>query len=370
MRNHKNKGIGRNDPCWCGSGEKYKRCHLTREDEAPLNWSQLRSLHQKPFLNKKICLHPDAPTGCRKIIRAHTIQRAGIMQDLVDKDQHVLTFHPIDPTNHGAPKIHRVGWREASTFFGFCEVHDGTLFTPIEQEPFAGLARQIALIGYRALCHELYQKQAAADAQTTLQRNLDRGLQEPDQRFVQEALAIEAAGRHAGLLDLRAVKNIYDEALRSDNYATFHSAVLAFRGAPIIASTGSVHVDFDLQGNRLQSIARDPAPIHGLNFAIINTTEGCAFVATWPRQFDKCNAFISSLLHHEPANIPSLLIEFCFAYVENTYFSHEWWTKLQDANKRHIERLASIPVQYGLPLVQSGLHHAELELTDTTLTFG
>lgn len=24
--------IGRNDPCWCGSGRKYKRCHL-REDE-------------------------------------------------------------------------------------------------------------------------------------------------------------------------------------------------------------------------------------------------------------------------------------------------------------------------------------------------
>lgn len=20
--------IGRNDPCWCGSGAKYKRCHL------------------------------------------------------------------------------------------------------------------------------------------------------------------------------------------------------------------------------------------------------------------------------------------------------------------------------------------------------
>jgi len=24
--------LGRNDPCWCGSGKKYKRCHL-EEDE-------------------------------------------------------------------------------------------------------------------------------------------------------------------------------------------------------------------------------------------------------------------------------------------------------------------------------------------------
>jgi uncharacterized protein YecA (UPF0149 family) len=25
--------VGRNDPCWCGSGKKYKKCHLS-EDEA------------------------------------------------------------------------------------------------------------------------------------------------------------------------------------------------------------------------------------------------------------------------------------------------------------------------------------------------
>ncbi len=27
--------IGRNDPCWCGSGKKYKKCHLSKEKEYP-----------------------------------------------------------------------------------------------------------------------------------------------------------------------------------------------------------------------------------------------------------------------------------------------------------------------------------------------
>ena len=27
------KDIGRNDLCWCGSGKKYKRCHLAADDE-------------------------------------------------------------------------------------------------------------------------------------------------------------------------------------------------------------------------------------------------------------------------------------------------------------------------------------------------
>ena len=24
---------GRNDPCWCGSGKKYKKCHLAADDK-------------------------------------------------------------------------------------------------------------------------------------------------------------------------------------------------------------------------------------------------------------------------------------------------------------------------------------------------
>ncbi len=24
---------GRNDPCWCGSGKKYKKCHMVQEDK-------------------------------------------------------------------------------------------------------------------------------------------------------------------------------------------------------------------------------------------------------------------------------------------------------------------------------------------------
>ena len=29
------KKLGRNDPCWCGSGNKYKKCHLKWDKEKP-----------------------------------------------------------------------------------------------------------------------------------------------------------------------------------------------------------------------------------------------------------------------------------------------------------------------------------------------
>jgi hypothetical protein len=31
-KGEQNSELGRNDLCWCGSGKKYKRCHMERDD--------------------------------------------------------------------------------------------------------------------------------------------------------------------------------------------------------------------------------------------------------------------------------------------------------------------------------------------------
>ena len=30
--------VGRNDPCWCGSGKKYKKCHLVEDEKQSKNY--------------------------------------------------------------------------------------------------------------------------------------------------------------------------------------------------------------------------------------------------------------------------------------------------------------------------------------------
>jgi hypothetical protein len=40
------KKIGRNDPCPCGSGKKYKKCHMGKEDEMALNGLEETSLKE------------------------------------------------------------------------------------------------------------------------------------------------------------------------------------------------------------------------------------------------------------------------------------------------------------------------------------
>ena len=47
--------IGRNDPCWCASGKKYKHCHMNRSRENPLRIHEYTKIVQK-FCDKGYCL--------------------------------------------------------------------------------------------------------------------------------------------------------------------------------------------------------------------------------------------------------------------------------------------------------------------------
>ncbi len=59
--------VGRNDPCPCGSGKKFKKCHLGREGDLYLRKSETLD----PEAGKKICALPEVRYGrSREIIEA------------------------------------------------------------------------------------------------------------------------------------------------------------------------------------------------------------------------------------------------------------------------------------------------------------
>ena len=88
--------LGRNDPCWCNSGLKYKRCHLDRERQRPLTVQETAD-RQKSAWRHRTCLHPEAPAGCHgKIVDAHTIQRGGGLSRIA-RSGHVYSFKNAYP---------------------------------------------------------------------------------------------------------------------------------------------------------------------------------------------------------------------------------------------------------------------------------
>jgi hypothetical protein len=341
------KEPGRNDPCWCGSELKYKKCHLNRASEKPLPFEALVQAMQAEWDQKK-CLHPLAAAGvCDRVISAHTIQRSRVLQKIADSSNHVRTFHPLKRDfSTGRLHLRRIGWRDASTFTGFCAKHDSTTFKPLEETEFVGAAEQCFLVGYRALCHEVYQKSGFVKSYPRMRRLVDRGLAPEQQRELQEFWAHENAGAERGLEDFQKLKCVMDAQLLKRDYPGWSRAVVFFRGDLCIATTGAVSTNRDMDGTVLQVLHDRHSDMQELLFGLVATADGGAAVFTWRAGDSAPGRFVQSLLAREKRKLPSLIVQFIFAYIENTYFSSAWWDSLSRVNRGHIEGLAGIGNAY------------------------
>ena len=209
--------IGRNDPCWCGSGKKYKRCHLDREHQPPLELWDASSRVRRVFSTKK-CLVPEAwLNDCRGgICRAHTVPESSLRR--IARDGHVYSCAPSwdHIQKHGLGVPERRGIHQASTFSGFCSRHDSAIFEPLENKTFTRTPEQCFLLGFRALAQELYNKKGAAELSET-RRDMDKGRVLTEQVAMQALIQEYDAAFTAGCRDLIHHKQIYDGILQTGN---------------------------------------------------------------------------------------------------------------------------------------------------------
>jgi SEC-C motif len=83
--------MGRNDPCWCRSGRKWKHCHLGRDKQPRPNISELLNAIGQDQA-RGYCVHPDAGIGTCSgdPTDAHTIQKEGGLRAIAENG-HVIS---------------------------------------------------------------------------------------------------------------------------------------------------------------------------------------------------------------------------------------------------------------------------------------
>ena len=258
---------------------KFKKCHLSRESATPLPFEAMSQAMLDASTQRR-CLHLLAAASiCDRIVSAHTIQRSGVLQRIVDSTNHVRAFHPFTPEATGRLRLHRIGWREASTFTGFCARHDSETFRPLETVCFNGDAEQCFLVGYRALCHEVFQKIGVLKSYPVIRRLADRGVPEEQQREIQGMWMSLDAGTRKGLDDFQRLKGAMDACLLNGNHSRWCRAVVNFCGDLPVASTGAITPTRSFDGEQLQVLHDVEADIEELLFGIVETPEGGAAVS-------------------------------------------------------------------------------------------
>ena len=273
--------------------------------------------HLRKTFGKKECLHPDAPQNCRgRIVNAHTIQKSGGLTRIA-QDGHVLRPDPFsDPT-----EITRIGINRASTFTGFCEFHDDTLFAPIEKRPLQLTRRHAFLLAFRVVSHELFLKRR------TVEIRIPEGAPFPD--FM---LSYQAGARIA-IRNLQALHSEMGNALQRRRFRKTNFFAVEFDTVPQVLCSGAPNVEFDFHGNRLQFLTRQE-PLEYSTFSILPFGSGRGVaVFAWHGKSNVNARFIRSLSSLSKRDIPDAIVRFAFQSIENMFLTPNWWDELPETIK-------------------------------------
>jgi|ERR1700733_2092133 hypothetical protein len=131
----------------------------------PHLWS-FTERHQR-FFKIKDCLAAGEQSPCEgQIVGAHIIPRSQLRHiaqagHIVAVPTSLLSIMKMQRTGFEAKKV---GVGEFSTMNCFCASHDKTLFAPIEDATLTFSPQQVALLHYRAIAAEFYQRNSQLES--------------------------------------------------------------------------------------------------------------------------------------------------------------------------------------------------------------
>jgi hypothetical protein len=294
----------------------------------PHKWA-FTAEHQR-ILQHKECIAADRRgTQCAGgIVRAHIIPRSQLRQ-IADKGQiyavptSIMAVMQMQHHNAFAPK--EISLRNFSTLSCFCAKHDKALFAPIEDVPLIFSPHQLALLHYRALAAEYYQRRNQEEA-----ANTEVLRYEDDDNRADRFIWISYINAKAAAEALDALIRT-EKALRKHAYAELSGLVIQFNSKPSVLSVGAFRPTYDCVGNRVQDLRQDNyyAAVH-----MLSNQSKAAIVLTWLRG-DTAPANFAKSFHIQPAErLTSLFIQTAFEHVEHICMSVDWWSRLKQAQRR------------------------------------
>ncbi|BEK27859.1 SEC-C domain-containing protein [Campylobacter jejuni] len=334
------KGKDRNKLCWCGSGKKFKKCHIDRENQSPIRQSDFIEINKK-VKNKKICMAPEEiKCDCsKKIIKAHTISKNCNLKSIADEKNNLATLKlsnlNIEKAENPICELSIIGINKASTYQIFCSKHDAELFSVLENKNFKFENIQIFMLAYRNLCYELYLKESILDTNKE-RRYFDKGKPIEKQLSIQMHFKFYDDILNVGIRDLKLLKEKFDLSLinRKFDCIRYYSieidSISQFMGSCIWFPI----VNFD--NTKLADLENIKEIFNPISASIINVDNKSLIIFSWLKDFyneQYCMKFISSLNKIPNDEKSGAILHWFFSSVENLYFQLSWWNNLKSEEK-------------------------------------
>jgi hypothetical protein len=272
------------------------------------------------------------PYECKGDIKqSHSIQRNGrlsIIEGDVNGNQSIYTFTSNIPSDdHLISDLKPIGKKEASTFFGFCDYHDTTLFNPIENFPFDNSEKHLFLHSYRSFAHSYHRKKEDYKIYNDPSSDFIKAMPKSWIQTMKEGvnMAVNDSEKRKILLDTYIESEIYDEL----DYVVYEkNGLYPFA----VSSQFSPRVSYK---NKPMNNHIDPnIPFSQPIITLLpdkNTT--LAIIAAFPDDEPAIN-LLNELSELAPLKLEKAITSLIMANCENTFFSPAFWNSLSPKEKR------------------------------------
>ncbi|MBJ3923573.1 hypothetical protein JGC80_23805, partial [Salmonella enterica subsp. enterica serovar Kentucky] len=155
--------------------------------------------------------------------------------------------------NNGRWVPEKIGINQASTFTGFCAVHDRILFSCLENEKFTGTDEQCFALMFRSLSKEIYAKEGGRRS-SDFAKNADKGKLQAEQVYIQEFVSLHQSGLNAAITELNNLKTSLDRILLNRQFSEIESVVFTFSEPLPIAVSSILSPERDFDGTKIQDL--------------------------------------------------------------------------------------------------------------------
>jgi len=323
--------IGRNDPCPCKSGKKYKKCHGSMEeriDTKDLN-IPIQSMIEREVKASYIkqCIHPEQSSCSGNIIKAHSIQNNRILNK-IGRNGEVYMVKSAMTRHSFRMKFKLIGRKVATTFTGFCGFHDKILFQPIEDTDYVGSEQQNFLFAYRVFSFEYHKKMEAQNI--SRKRLKDKPSLVKNERYMDQL-----EGYDFSMRDSIRHKEIFDQALLNQDYGIVETVSFNLERAARFAVCSGCFLEYDIKGNRVNQLADSESGMKLLMVNVFPKNNRTIALLSWLKEDSETySEFRKQLLSLNTEEKIQLLNNFIPAYSENVAYNPDYIDSWNEHEKK------------------------------------
>lgn len=219
-----------------------------------------------------------------------------------------------------------IGINEATTFTGFCDLHDSQVFSPIENAPFQNTPEQTFLYHYRAFAQAYYCRAHGFRIIEETYKELAEKLPPVELKSLKEKVGLN----RQDVLEFQPQKSKYEQNLKDKDWSRIEGYAFVGETMPDVLTTDYFGPRKDFQGRGVQD-CKTFGPLAWVSMTIIAANDRAVFLLCGEKGCRVLHQLVDSFRKLPATERTRAIVTYVFCQFENFILLPNWWESLSKA---------------------------------------